>query len=79
MEQLHTALHSHPHINVVRVVDGDFVDLDSMMDKFYKHPASGTVNKTHVFSMSRAEPGILKLKITNTGEQTIQNLKTTKT
>ena len=40
MEQLHSALHSHPQINAVRVVDGDFVDLDSMMDKFYKHPAS---------------------------------------
>ena len=52
-----------------------FYDFDSLLDKFYKRPAPGTVNRTHIFSMYKNKPGVIELQDSAESKISTQNLK----
>ena len=52
-----------------------FYDFDTILDKYYKRPESGTVNRTHVFRMFHGKPCILKLQNSASSEVSTQNLR----
>ena len=44
------------------MVGHHFFHVYAMLDKFYKRPEGGSVNRSHLFRMSHDKPGIIELK-----------------
>ena len=74
MSQLHNNLNHNDGVDAVEIKSDKFFDFDKILDRFYKRPESGSVNRTHIFSMYEDQPGILELKDSTYSDVRIQNL-----
>ena len=75
MDQLHRNLNENDDVNAVEIKSNKFFNLDELLDKYYKRPESGSVNRTHIFTMYQEKPGILELKDSTDSPVRTQNLK----
>ena len=62
MEQLNTNLNENDGVKAIEIKGDSFFNLDSLLDKYYKRPESGSVNRTHISTVYNNKPGILELQ-----------------
>ena len=60
-EQLTNSIKTHNNITVNLTTKSDFQDWDKYWDSLYKRPASGTIHKTHIFSVTMENKTLLLL------------------
>ena len=51
MKKLHENLNSNKHFEVLLANEVDFYNFNGLLSKYYAAPQSGSVNRTHMFSM----------------------------
>ena len=74
-KQLHDNFNHNVGVEAIRCDENTFYDLDSLLDKFYKRPASGTVAKTHLFHMFHDRPCIIELQHSPNSTVSTQDLR----
>lgn len=74
-KQLHDNFNHNVGVEAIKCGTEKFYDFDSLLDKFYKRPAPGTVNRTHIFSMYKNKPGVIELQDSAESKISTQNLK----
>ena len=62
-------------MNAIEIKSDIFFNLDTLLDKYYKRPESGSVNCTCVFTIYNNKPGILALQYCTKSPVCTQNLK----
>ena len=74
MQQLNNNLNQNDGVEAVLINADHFFNFDAMLDKFYKRPEGGSVNRSHLFRMSHDKPGIIELKDSTDSEVRVQDL-----
>ena len=74
-QQLNKNLNQNDDVEAKEILSHNFFYLDEMLDKFYKRPAAGSVNWTHIFRMDYKKPGILFLQDSFSSKIRTQDLK----
>ena len=75
MGHLHTNLNKNDGVEAILITGEQFFDLDKILDIYYKRPESGSVNTTHIFTMSADKPGIMELKDSTDSVVRVQDLR----
>ena len=75
MGHLHTNLNKNDGVKAILITGEQFFDLDKILDIYYKRPESGSVNTTHIFTMSADKPGIMELKDSTDSVVRVQDLR----
>ena len=75
MKQLNDNPNKNRGVEAIELSSDVFFDFDKMLDKFYQVPHTGTVNRSHIFSMSSDKPGTLMLQDSTSSEIRIQHLR----
>ena len=64
MQQLHENLNANNNIEAILANEVDFYDFNAVLSKYYESPKSGSVNRTHIFSMNTSKPATMELRDT---------------
>ena len=74
MNQLIPVCNISDSITPIHCSSNNFFDWDLYLDRIYKRPAAGTVNKNHIFKSVQTKPGILITEIIKDENVKEQNL-----
>ena len=74
MNQLIRVCNISDSITPIHCSSNNFFDWDLYLDRIYKRPAAGTVNKNHIFKSVQTKPGILITEIIKDEDVKEQNL-----
>ena len=75
MKQLHDNLNSNEVVEALLANEVDFYDFNGFLSKYYATPTSGSVYRTHIFSMDLSKPAIMQLRDNVTSDVRVQNLR----
>ena len=74
MNQLISVCNILDSITPIRCLSNNFFDWDFYLDRIYKRPATGTVNKNHIFRSVQTKPGFLMTEVIKGEDVKEQNL-----
>ena len=74
MSQMVSVLNYSPKVHVIRAHSELHYDWDAYLDRLYKRPAAGTVNKNHIFRADVNQPGQLRTESIKGVDMKVQNL-----
>ena len=69
-----SVLNYSPKVHVIRAHSELHYDWDAYLDRLYKRPAAGTVNKNHIFRADVNQPGQLRTESIKGFDMKVQNL-----
>ena len=74
ISQMVSVLNNSPKVHVIRAPSEVHYDWDAYLDRLYKRPAAGTVNKNHIFRAEANQTAHLTMEAIKGVDIQVQNL-----